>query len=227
MLLLVHLGFHHFYTQGRAYPGRELTPPIRTLVILHGVAMTLWMILFLVQPMLAATRNMRLHRRLGSFGGVLAIAIAVLGWRVGIEAARVAPPQMRIWGLTWQQFMIVPLGSIVLFAAFVAIGIATRKRPEIHRPMMLLGTLAAVSAALGRIDFLNELYVGTIWEQLFGPFFATLVLGALCLVARCLESRSLECWFALGYAALVAANVAMYQLAPTELWAGIARALLA
>ena len=37
LLSLVLWGFHHFYFSGQAYPGRPLTPPIRTLVIAHGV----------------------------------------------------------------------------------------------------------------------------------------------------------------------------------------------
>jgi len=227
MLVIVFLGFQQFYTHGRAYPGRELAPPIRTLLILHGVAMTSWMILFLVQPLLAASRKLRLHRRLGSVGGVLAIAIVLLGWRVGIEAARIAPPDLRIWGLTWPQFLIVPLGSMAVFAAFIALGIGARRRPEIHRPMMLLGTLAALSAAVGRIGAVNALYAGTVWDRAFGPFFGVLALGALFLGARCLLTRSFDRWFAIGYAALVVSCTAIYQLATSDLWAAAARALMA
>lgn len=226
MLVLVYLGFHHFYNQGRAYPGRDLTPPIRTLLILHGVAMTLWMILFLTQPLLAATRNLRLHRRLGSLGGLLAVALVLLGWRLGIAAARVAPPGLRIWGLTWPQFLIVPLGSITVFAAFIGTGLAMRRRPAIHRPMMLLGTLAALSAAIGRIDAVNALYAGTFWDRVCGPFFGTLVLGALFLLARCLLIRSLDRPFAAGYAALAVVFTAMFQFATSEPWAAIARFLI-
>jgi hypothetical protein len=227
MIVLVFLGFHEFYTHGRAYPGRELAPPIRALLIAHGVAMAAWMLLFLVQPLLAATRNLRLHRIVGSAAGALALVIVLLGWRVGIAAARIAPPEMRLWGMTWQQFVIVPLGSIAIFAAFIGIGIAARRRPDVHRPAMLLGTLAALSAAIGRIDFLTELYVGTVWDRVFGPFFMTLAIGALLLAVRCVLTRSFERWFAAGFAALVLACAGMIQLAHTELWAAISRTLLA
>ena len=236
---LVFAGFHRFYTQGQAYPGRELAPPIRTLLIVHGTGMTAWMLLAIVQPLLVALRNMRLHRTLGTIGALLALAITVPGWLVGTASARIAPPDMRIWGLTPPQFMIVPIGSLVLFAGFVAAGIWARRRPDVHRPMMFLATLSAASAGIGRIDALNELYAGTIFDRLLGPFFTTLAVGGLLLAARCVLTRAVgrtvgravgrtsERPFVLGFAVLVAANAAMVQLATSELWAVVARALLA
>ena len=65
LLVLMFLGFQQFYLHGRAYPGRELTPPIRTLLILHGIGMTTWMLLFLVQPLLIVAGNRRVHMMLG------------------------------------------------------------------------------------------------------------------------------------------------------------------
>lgn len=226
LLLLMFVGFHAFYLHGRAYPGRELAPPIRTLLILHGAGMTAWVVFFLVQPLLILGRRHRAHRVLGSIAAVLALAVTVLGFRVGIESARIAPPDLRMWGMTVRQFMIVPLGSISLFAAFVGLGVWARRRPDLHRPMMLLATVAAMSAAIGRIDSLNALYAGTVWDRLFGPFFTTLLVGGALLTVRCLLTRSIERWFAAGYAALVLANLAMVHLAPTALWDTIAGALL-
>lgn len=226
LLALTFVGFQLFFTHGRAYPGRELAPPIRTLLVLHGVGMSAWLLLFLVQPLLVVARRVRLHRTVGVFGAGLALAVSVLGWRTGIESARIAPPELRIWGFTAQQFMIVPLVSIVLFAGFVALGIWTRNRPAAHRPMLLMATLAAMPAAISRIDALNALYVGTVSERLFGPFFMTLVVGAVLLAVRCLLTRSFDRWFAAGFGALVVASFGMVQLAPTDLWASVSTALL-
>ncbi|EIC28899.1 hypothetical protein Metal_1081 [Methylomicrobium album BG8] len=146
------LGFQHFYLQGKAYPGRELAPPIRTLLILHGIGMSAWILLFLVQPLLIMTGNRRIHRMLGRIGAGLAACIAILGFRLGIEATLISPSELRIWGLSPKQFMAVPIVSILIFAGFVGIGVWQRRRPEVHRPMMLLASLAAMSAAVSRID---------------------------------------------------------------------------
>ncbi len=225
LLVLVFVGFRQFYTHGRAYPGRPIDPSMRTVVITHGVAMTAWLLLSVVQPLLVALRNMRLHRVLGTVGVVLAALITVPGVQVAIASVRNTPPEARIWGLTAHEFMIVPVASLVLFLAFVAAGLVTRRRPAIHRPMMQLATLAVASAGISRIDALSELYMGTVFDRLFGPFFLTLVFGGLVLAGRCLVTRSFDRWFAGGYAVLVIANCAMMQLATSGLWTGIAHAL--
>lgn len=226
LILLVVAGFHHFYLEGRAYPGRDIPPPIRSLVIAHGAAMALWMILLVVQSALIAARRHKVHMTLGMLGTVLAAAIVVLGWNLGVESARIAPPEMRIWGLSPADFMAVPVVSVVLFGGFVAIGVAARKKPQIHRAMMMLATFAALSAAVSRIDALNDLYLGTFWERAFGPFFTTLVLAALFLVVKRFVTGAWDKTYAAGLAVLVVADWAIVQAAPTKLWGGIASALL-
>ena len=226
LLALMFFGFQQFYLHGRAYPGRPLTPPIRSLLIVHGTAMTLWMLLLLVQPLLIVNSKYRVHMALGKIGAVLAACIFVLGLRVGIEATRVTPPEVKIWGYTARQFMTVPIFSIVIFAGFVAAGILNRRQPEVHRPMMLLATLAAMPAAVSRIDPLNALYSHTIWETIFGPFFMTLVVGAVLLAVKWGLTRSFDRYYAMGYAGLVVASAGIMKLAPTQVWDGVAGFLL-
>jgi hypothetical protein len=227
LLVLVFVGFRHFYLHGRAYPGRELPPPIRDLVITHGVSMTLWMFLLVVQPFLIVGKKPRVHMLLGWIGTALAALITVVGWKTGVASASVTPPEVRIWGLPPAQFMIVPVVSVVVFAAFVAIGVAARKRPEIHRPAMFLATLSALSAAVSRIDALNDLYLGSWAEAWFGPFFMTLVVGAVLVAVKCALARSFDRWFAGGFAALVLADVLIVRMAPSETWTAFAESLLA
>ena len=70
LLVLVISGFHFFHFEGRAYPGaRELTPPIRMLLITHGVAMSAWMLLAIVQPLLVAQSRVKLLSTAESVNG--------------------------------------------------------------------------------------------------------------------------------------------------------------
>ena len=123
-------------------------------------------------------------------------------------------------------FLVLPGIAVIIFALFVAVGVWQRKRPAIHRPMMLLATLSVLSAAVSRIDFINNLYVGTLWESLFGPFFATLILGALLLLAKCALTRSFDKWFTIGLGAQTLAFALTMQLATTPLWDHFASALV-
>jgi small basic protein len=226
LLALMFFGFQRFYLLGKAYPGRELTPPIRTLIILHGIGMSAWMLLFLVQPLLIVAGNRRVHMLLGRFSAGLAAVIVFLGIHLGIESARVTPPDLRLWALLPKQFMAVPIISIVIFGVLVAIGVWKRRRPEVHRPMMLLAVLAVMTPAMDRIDVIKALYSGTVWGTIFGPFFSTLVVGLFLLGSKWLLTRSFDRWFAMGYAGLVVASALIMQLATTGAWDNFASFLL-
>jgi hypothetical protein len=217
LLLSTLLGFQQFYFHGKAYPGREIVPQAKLLVIAHGVAMSCWIVLFVVQSLLIVGANRRLHMALGKVGAVLAALMVILGLRVPIEVTRFGP-EFSLWGLTRRQFMAVPMFSISIFAVFVAIGIWYRRRPAIHRPMMFLATLSIVAAAMDRITALPPLYADTVWGPLFGPFFPGLVIGASFLVVKWLLTRSFDWYYAVGYGALVAANAMILVVATSEPW---------
>jgi hypothetical protein len=226
LLVLMFLGFQQFYLHGRAFPTRPLAPPIRTLLISHGVAMSTWVVLLLVQPLLIVNRKHQVHMLLGKIGAVLAACIFILGLKVGIEAARVSPPEVRLWNLPYKQFMAVPIISITIFAGFVGVGVWNRRRPEVHRPMMLLATLAAIPAALDRIDAISSLYRHTVWGTIFGPFFSSLVIGGVFLVVKWALTRSFDRWYAMGWAGLVVASAFIMKLATTQTWDRFASFLL-
>ena len=226
ILMMMFWGFMQYYLHGKAFGGREIAPPMRTLVMFHGIAMTAWVVLFLVQPLLIAGGSRKRHMMLGRVGAVLAIAMIVLGWRMGIQSARLTPPVVRIWGVAPNQFLIVPLGTIVLFGLFVAAGVYYRRRPEIHRPMMLMATLLVIPAAVSRIAPLSALYENTSLRVVFGPYLWTLVFATLLLLAKWAMTRSFDRWFAMAYGCLVAAYMLTWHLATTRAWERVAGMLL-
>jgi hypothetical protein len=226
LLVLTFIGFQLFYLKGQAFPGRPLTPPIRMLVITHGILMSAWMLLSAVQPLLVGSRMKRVHMKLGILGVLLAAAMVVVGIRVGIESARYTPPDFLLFGLDPKQFMAVPVIGIIVFALFVLVGVRYRKRPEMHRPIMFMASLSVVAAALGRMPRLNAWYVGTWWETLFSAFGMTIVIGAILLAAKCLVCRSFDRWFATAFAVLVVASAAISLGAKTTAWDQIALFLL-
>ena len=226
LLVLMFWGFQQFYLHGKAFPDRPLAQPIRTLLICHGVAMTSWVLLLTVQTLLIVSNRYRVHMTLGKIGAVLAACIFFLGWRVGISAARVAPPDFSLWELNAKQFLTVPVISVTIFAGFVAIGVWNRDRPDIHRPMMLLATMAAIPAALDRIPAIADLYRHTIFGSIFGPFFSSLVIGAVFLVVKWALTGKLNKYFAAGWAFLVVTSAGIMKVATTGAWDSIASFLL-
>src|SRR6266496_2618390 len=72
LLLIAVIGFQQFYLHGRASDGGPVLQTIVPLVILHGVAMSSWIVLFVVQSSLIVSGNRKLHMSLGVAGALLA-----------------------------------------------------------------------------------------------------------------------------------------------------------
>ncbi|MBI5865809.1 MAG: hypothetical protein HZB38_15160 [Planctomycetes bacterium] len=219
-------GFQLFYFHGMSHPGRPIPPPIRTLIIVHGVAMSAWIMLFTIQPFLVALRRKKLHMTLGRFGVGLAAIVVVVGSIVGVRSAQVTPPDVRIWGLTAKAFMAVPLLTVLSFGGFVAVAVWQRRRPTVHRAMMFTGTLGATAAAISRINPLSNLYLGTAWEHVFGPYFMALLLGVALLGLRCVVTRSFDRWLALGVGAQIGLSAFTMALARSQAWDSMASLLV-
>ena len=126
--------------------GMSAARPLSGLVHLHGMLSTTWMLLFLVQTGLVSARRTDIHRRLGVAGGLLAVLLLVVGYMTAVEAARhgVAPPG----GPPPLAFLAVPLGTIAVFAILVGAALYSRTRPETHKRLMLLATIALLTPAL-------------------------------------------------------------------------------
>lgn len=226
MLAIALYGFRHFYFHGGAYPGRPLTPPIKTLLIVHGVGMLVWILLFILQPTLVRLGKVGVHMIVGSAGALIALVLVVTGWLVGIHAARVNPPDLQLFGMLPPQFVYVPLTAVSVFGVMVTLAIANTDRPQLHRALMLVGTIAALSAAMGRIDWLNNLCGGTFWFSAFGPLHSSVTLALIFFAARCAILRRFDVWLAVPTAAMALAFVAMHAFSKTGAWDGFAHFLM-
>jgi len=143
--LIVFAGFARSYYLKTVFG----TPELPLLRHVHGLVMTLWFALFVLQTQLVAMRRIYVHRRLGVAGALLAIVVFIVGVATAIAGARrgAAPPG----GPTPLAFLAVPLGDMFVFAALVGTGLYFRRRTDIHKRLMLLSTLSMLTAAIGRI----------------------------------------------------------------------------
>jgi hypothetical protein len=151
--LVISLAFVAFVFVGfsRSYYLRILSDPpnLSTLLHVHAVVFTVWMALFVVQAKLVAAQRVELHRKLGVASAIFAILVFVVGMLAGFETA--ISDHMSPSGLKPPQFSIIPFTSILLFGAFIALGVAFRRRPGLHRRFMILGFVASISPASARI----------------------------------------------------------------------------
>ncbi len=155
MLIFTVGGFRNFYLHGKA-PWGEMTNQIIPLIIAHGLAMSGWVILFLVQSYFDTDWPRRLHMVIGRLGGVLAAAIVILGTIAAALSVHFSPQVYATLGGP-RPFLATMFVQMLLFGTLVGIGLVYRCRPEIHRPMMLLATIVILSGAFGRFPYMEDL----------------------------------------------------------------------
>lgn len=122
--------------------------PFTGLVHVHAVLFTTWVLLFIVQTALVASRRVAVHRRLGLAGAVLAAAMVVVGTTLAVEAAAhgAAPP-----GVDPLAFLVFPIFDMVLFTMFVIAALALRRDTQTHKRLMLMAYISIMVAAVARL----------------------------------------------------------------------------
>ncbi len=219
MVLLLLTGFKRFFFEGKEASGKGIPDPILALVIIHGVSLTIWVVLFFVQSVLIAAKNRALHMKLGWATAADALVVSISGPLVAISAPRISPGA-HLFGMTYSQFILPMLTEITAFTVFVALGIFYRKKAAVHRSMMLLATLSIISGATARTDFISGIFGSHIgWVEFLGPVFC---LGAVILIFRTITTRSFDKWFAAGFAGLSCTYLAAMYLAVGDSWSHIA-----
>jgi len=138
-------GFGHTVDQNliHAKPARP------GLLWLHGLLFSAWVGFFILQSALVRTRNVPLHRVLGWVGAGLAASMTVVGLWTSIVMGRfdVSILQEKYRA----QFLLIPFWDIACFTTVFWMAVAWRKKPELHRRMMLIATCALTAAAWGRV----------------------------------------------------------------------------
>jgi hypothetical protein len=194
------------------------TPDLPNRIVhLHGIVMTAWVLLFITQVSLVATRRTRVHQRLGIAGGVLAALVFV----VGILTALFAAAREHTPGPPALAFLIVPLGDMLIFAVLISLALYYRRNLPVHKRLMLLAAINILTPAIARIQ-LRFIIDG-------GPL-AFWGLTDLCLVAcvayDTFKHRRLHPVFLWGSIFLIAMQPLRLLLAGTTLWMNFAAALV-
>jgi len=219
LAVIVAAGFVPGYF-ARAASGERLP----AFVHVHAAVFSLWLGLLLAQVLLVRAGRVDLHRRIGTSAMILVPFMLALGLATIIYGARRGHP---FWkdpergpppGVPFAdslEFMAVPFGDLVLFAGFVVAALYFRRRPELHKRLMIL-------AAIG----------GMLWPAItrIPPIAGTGLWGLAILVPLLLAGPVRDLWLrrrvhpvdVWGGALIVASFPARRLLAGTELWHTVA-----
>jgi len=131
----------------------------------HAAVYVGWLALFLTQAALAATGRIALHMKVGRFAIGYGLLVIVAGLVVTfgmfvlrVRAGAVAEAQGRLFG---------PVLDMLVFAPLFAAAVYYRRKPELHKRLMIVATTTLLIAAVGRMPFPAELrtpLVQAVWS---------------------------------------------------------------
>jgi hypothetical protein len=121
--------------------------PLTLLAAVHGIVFFAWLLLFLAQSLLVATRRVGWHRRLGLTSILLLALIIPLSYVTTVDMVRrgfdlsgdqhVAPLPQSVGGLDGPAASVFNFFGLLAFATLAVAAICYRRRPEIHKRLML------------------------------------------------------------------------------------------
>jgi hypothetical protein len=185
--------------------------PLPTLYIAHGLVFTSWFVVLVGQVLLVANGRADLHRRLGVGGGIIALAMVVLGPLVAVDAAR--------HGMSLE-FLLTPLADVFVFAILIGTALWFRNRRAVHSRLVVVATVAILPPVIARLP--SSFFAGPL--EVFGT--TDLLLGIV-VAYDTIARRKLHPAYLWGGALLVASHPLRVVLASTSTWLCIARWLVA
>ncbi len=129
-------------------------PPIPPYLYLHGVVLTAWFALVLTQTCLVAAHRTDLHRRLGI------VTVVVAGLVIPISAFVVVHAAQRARGAITPLLRLEVVGdllSLVWFAGLVTAGVCYRRRPDVHKRLMMVSCFTIYGPVFARFNLVYGL----------------------------------------------------------------------
>ena len=203
--LIAALGFWPSYF-GPLLAGTAEQPRV---IHVHAAIFSGWIALFGAQVAFAASGHMALHRKLGAVGVWYGVLIIVVGIFTAFSqfADRVDAGQLE----EAQQRLLAPLTDMIAFPLFFGAAVLYRRRPDLHKRLMLVATTTLLVAAALRMSFLGDPLPRPMRLLIW---FSPILLGmAYDLIAR----RSIHPVYIIGLAALYGLSLRGF-LVETDAW---------
>jgi len=211
LILLSILGFTPFM-YARFSSGGQMSLALMA----HGISFFAWLGLFTYQASLVRAKNLKKHMKLGQAS--VGLALIMLASGVAVMSEVFARGDASATPFTSEQFVMLPLMDISIFAVYYTLAIMNRKVPETHKRLMLLVGIMMIDPATGRLGL-------TLGFPPIGMLFHFGLIFAMCMYdRRTLGQIHKVTWIAL--LVLAARYAAFFIIGPTETWARFTHMLL-
>lgn len=182
-------------------------------VHVHGALFFAWTVLLMSQAMLAATKRLKAHRKVGSVAGWLVLPMLMLG---SIVAARDTVHDFKAGdGDAALSFFYGELADLAMFGVLAGGAMLLRNKPEYHKRWVILGSLGLIGAAIGRIPEISA-------------FFLYVFLGLIASVAAydIASRRNVHRATVIGAAVLLGLGLSEEWIGSTAIWLRTAHLVL-
>jgi hypothetical protein len=119
------------------------------LIHIHATVFTGWLVLFLTQAVLAATRQVAWHLRLGKIGIGYGALLVIVGLITGVLRSSKLP-----LGGQAEDLLFAATADMIVFSGFFAAAILYRRRPQVHKRLMMVAANMLLIAAVARMTFI-------------------------------------------------------------------------
>lgn len=194
--------------------------PMNLTVMVHAVIFGAWLVLFLMQTILVSKGKISTHKKMGYAGAVLAFLMVVSGYLTAIKMTR------RGYDLSGDliqgandpiSLLALQLGDVLTFGLLVGIAVRYRRRPDIHKRLMLLATVGALMPAalthiIGHSPVLRAIQFPVIVIPLFLLLFSSAIRDRIYLG----RIHPISLWVAI--AMFLWSNLRAVVIGPSEAW---------
>jgi len=134
---------------------RRVPLPLTSVDLVHALVSVTWLLVFLAQVTLIAAGRPAVHRRLGVVGVLLSVALIVVTWFMLGEGARrgfdlsgdLVPPGTSVDPGAF----LAPANSLVPIGILVGTAVWYRRRPAVHKRLMMLALLTSTGAPIAHL----------------------------------------------------------------------------
>jgi hypothetical protein len=211
--LIVFAGFAHTFYLRLVFETKGL--PL--LLHVHGFLFTAWFVLFFVQARLVARHRVDLHRKLGVAGAFLAPLCACVAILVSFTAGKrlfLAHPASLA---NFTRPFAMDFGTSLMFLGLVGVALYLRRRPEIHKRVMVLACCSILFPAIGRIPAsANTVLFDAV--GFWGLVAITEIPPLTCILYDTIKHRRLHPAFGWGGTVLMASFPALMLVAASDSW---------
>ena len=133
----------------------ERRAPLSALPAAHGLVFFAWLFVFLIQSRLIVTHRVAIHRRLGLASIVILALMIPLAYTTTIAMVRRGydlSGDLSI-GINHELALeaVFPLANLLIFTTLSTAALAFRRKPEIHKRLMLFANIELMPAPLAHL----------------------------------------------------------------------------